>query len=101
MVELVPSLLRQELEKLAEADQRIDGRGQWDSRDITLETNCLYNAEGSAKVRIGNTWVLAGVKIDVGEPFPDTPNQGIFVVNAELTPLEIAISNQDHQVLRQ
>ena len=30
---------------------------------------------------------MAGVKIDVGEPFPDTPNQGIFVVNAELTPL--------------
>ena len=53
MVELVPSLLRQELAALAENDERIDGRGQWESRDITLETDCLYNAEGSEKV----TWV--------------------------------------------
>ena len=52
MVELVPSLLRQELAALAEKDERIDGRGRWESRDIKLETNCLYNAEGSAKV----TW---------------------------------------------
>ena len=34
MVELVPSLLRQELARLAEEGNRIDGRGQWDSRDI-------------------------------------------------------------------
>ncbi len=53
MVELVPSLLRQELAALAENDERIDGRGQWESRDITLETDCLYNAEGSAKVTWG------------------------------------------------
>ena len=45
MVELVPSLLRQELAALAEKDERIDGRGRWESRDIKLETNCLYNAE--------------------------------------------------------
>ena len=32
MVELVPSLLRQELARLAEENQRIDGRGRWDSR---------------------------------------------------------------------
>ena len=50
MVELVPALLRQELARLAEDGQRLDGRGQWEARDVTLETNCLYNAEGSAKV---------------------------------------------------
>ena len=55
MVELVPSLLRQELEALAANDQRIDGRGRWESREIKLETNCLYNAEGSAKVTWGDT----------------------------------------------
>ena len=38
MVELVPSLLRQELAALAANDERIDGRGRWDSRDIKLET---------------------------------------------------------------
>ena len=44
MVELVPSLLRQELARLAEESERIDGRGQWDTREVSLETNCLYNA---------------------------------------------------------
>ena len=35
MVELVPNLLRQELEALAAKDERIDGRGRWESREIT------------------------------------------------------------------
>ena len=52
MVELVPSLLRQELTSLAEKDERIDGRGRWESRDIELETNCLYNAEGTERLRM-------------------------------------------------
>ena len=32
MVELVPTLLRQELARLAEDDQRLDGRSQWEGR---------------------------------------------------------------------
>ena len=50
MVELVPTLLRQELARLAEDDLRLDGRGRWEGREVSLETDCLYNAEGSAKV---------------------------------------------------
>ena len=65
MVELVPSLLRQELARLAEESERIDGRGQWDTREVSLETNCLYNAEGSAKVVMGGTVVYAGVKLSL------------------------------------
>ena len=65
MVELVPSLLRQELARLAEESERIDGRGQWDTREVSLETNCLYNAEGSAKVVMGGTVVYAGVKFEL------------------------------------
>ena len=64
MVQLVPALLRQELARLAEEGNRIDGRGQWESRDVSLETNCLYNAEGSAKVVMGGTIVYAGVKFE-------------------------------------
>ena len=45
MVELVPTLLRQELARLAEDDLRLDGRGRWEGREVTLETDCLYNAE--------------------------------------------------------
>ena len=87
MVELVPSLLRQELAALAEKDERIDGRGRWESRDIKLETNCLYNAEGSAKVTWGDTIIYAGVKFEIRTPWPDRPTQGSLMCGAELRPV--------------
>jgi len=31
--------------------------------------------------------VLVGIKIEVGQPFSDTPNEGVLTVNAELVPL--------------
>ena len=76
MVELVPALLRQELARLAEDGARMDGRGQWEPRDVSLETDCLYNAEGSAKVVIGGTVVYAGVKFELRTPCPDRPAHG-------------------------
>ena len=87
MVELVPSLLRQELARLAEEGNRIDDRGQWDSRDVSLETDCLYNAEGSAKVVMGGTVVYAGVKFELRTPWPDRPTQGSLMCGAELRPV--------------
>jgi exosome complex component RRP42 len=38
-------------------------------------------------VLLGKTEVVVGVKIEMGEPFPDTPNEGVLTVNAELTPI--------------
>ena len=87
MPQLVPSLLRQELARLAEEGSRIDGRGQWDSRDVSLETDCLYNAEGSAKVVVGGTIVYAGVKFELRTPWPDRPTQGSLMCGAELRPV--------------
>ena len=49
MVALVPTLLRQELARLAENDARIDGRGRWEARDITLETDCCTTAKGQQR----------------------------------------------------
>ena len=76
MVELVPSLLRQELDRLATEGQRIDGRGQFEGREVHLEVDCLYNAEGSAKVVWGDTIIYAGVKFEIRTPWPDRPTQG-------------------------
>jgi exosome complex component RRP42 len=56
-------------------------------RDIKLETNTIPHAEGSAVVDIGNTKVLAGVKLAVGDPMPDKPDEGVLVTGAELLPL--------------
>lgn len=38
-------------------------------------------------VKLGDTQVLAGVKLEIGEPYPDTPDQGKLIVNAEFLPL--------------
>jgi exosome complex component RRP42 len=58
-----------------------------DYRDIHLEQGLIERAEGSAKITLGKTEVLVGIKIETGEPFPDTPNEGVQTVNAELVPL--------------
>ncbi len=70
---------------------RADGRKCDELREITIETDISKTAEGSARVKIGNTEVMAGVKLGIGTPFPDTPEAGAIMVNAELLPL----SNKD------
>ncbi len=72
---------------LAAKRLRIDSRKPGDFREIMLEKGVIENAEGSARVRLGETEVLVGVKMDVGEPFPDSPDRGVLMVGAEFTPL--------------
>lgn len=83
MIEIDPLLVRQ----VIESGKRVDGRPLDGYRDILVETNVVTSAEGSARVRLGDTVVLAGVKIDVGEPFADTPDEGVLMVGAEFVPL--------------
>ena len=52
-----------------------------------MERNLISKAEGSALVKLGSSQVLVGVKMQPGEPFPDTPNRGVIITNAELVPL--------------
>jgi exosome complex component RRP42 len=73
--------------KLVEENMRIDERKFEEFRPISIETNVIKNAEGSARVKIGNSHVLAGVKMSVGQPFSDTPDEGVLIVNAELSPI--------------
>jgi exosome complex component RRP42 len=68
-------------------DKRLDGRGLLDYREIKVETGIIDKANGSALVSLGNTKVLTGIKVEVGTPFPDTPEEGVLTVNAELVPL--------------
>lgn len=73
---------------LIEKGLRIDRRGLEEYREIKIEYGISSkSAEGSAKVTIGETVVVAGVKFDVGDPFPDKPDEGTIIVNAELLPL--------------
>ena len=73
---------------------RYDGRKLDEYRKIVVETNCVKNAEGSARVKIGNTEVIAGVKMAIEKPYPDTPDEGMLMVGAELLPM----SNPDFEL---
>lgn len=67
--------------------KRIDERNYESYRDIQVQLGLIEKANGSAQVYLGKSKVLAGVKIETGEPFPDTPDEGVLTVNAELVPL--------------
>lgn len=73
--------------ELLESGKRIDGRKFDEYREIKIERGLVQKAEGSAVVSLGKTKVAAGVKLEIGEPFPDTPNEGILIVNAEFSPI--------------
>lgn len=67
--------------------KRIDNRRFEEYRKITVEQDIITSAEGSARVRIGDTEVVAGVKMEIGEPYPDSPDEGVLIVSAEFVPL--------------
>lgn len=66
---------------------RIDGRKLDELRPIKVETGFLSTAEGSAKITFGDAEVLAGIKMAIEKPYPDTPEDGVLMVNSELLPL--------------
>jgi len=76
-----------QISQLIEKGKRLDERGLHDYRDLKIEQGLIERAEGSARVLLGKTEVLVGVKVETGEPFPDTPNDGVQTVNAELVPI--------------
>jgi len=84
---LSPSIKEDYLTKLGKQGKRVDGRGFTEYRKISIEPGIITKAEGSARVKIGNTQVIAGIKMDVGEPYPDTPDKGVITTAAELIPL--------------
>ncbi len=75
--------MKEYLKMLAKDGLRIDGRGFDDFRKVSIETGIAKKAEGSAQVTIGNTKVMAGVKMEVGEPYPDSPDEGSLMVTVE------------------
>ena len=64
--------------------KRLGGRAIDEYRELKIIVNPIGTAEGSAYVSLGNTKVLVGVKIGTDKPFPDTPDKGILITNAEL-----------------
>jgi exosome complex component RRP42 len=88
MTSIMVSRIRQrQIAQLIMDGTRLDGRGLKDYRPIQIESGIIGKAEGSARVRLGKTEVMVGIKIDIGEPFSDRPNEGVLTTNAEFVPL--------------
>jgi exosome complex component RRP42 len=83
---VITKVRRKQIEQLIEKGNRLDGRDPLEYRELKIEQGLIERAEGSARVLLGKTEVVVGVKVEMGEPFPDTPNEGVMTVNAELVP---------------
>lgn len=85
--EILSALRRDSILSLLKKNERVDGRGLDEIRRVEIQTGLIGKAEGSALVKLGDTKVVAGIKAGIGSPFPDTPDRGVQIVNAELIPL--------------
>jgi exosome complex component RRP42 len=83
----IANLTKKRMKDYLNAGKRFDKRKLSEYRNIEIETGISKNAEGSAKVKLGNTEVVAGVKLTVGEPYPDKEDEGTMVTTVELLPL--------------
>jgi len=64
-----PIVVRVQQKRIAElvsSGKRLDGRGLTAYREIQVEVGVIERAEGSARVRLGKTEVMAGIKIETG-----------------------------------
>jgi len=87
---VVNSLKKVKIAELLSKGERVDGRKPDEFREVKIETNLLEKSDGSAMVSIGDTKVIAGVKVEIDEPFPDVPDKGVLMVNVEILPLASA-----------
>jgi len=84
---ITPEINKERITKYLQEGKRFDGRKLEEFRELIIETGISKNAEGSAKVKLGKTEVYVGVKLGIGEPYPDSPDKGNMMVTAELLPL--------------
>jgi exosome complex component RRP42 len=88
-----PKLNKKKISELLKDGKRLDGRKQFDFRDISIESGISNMAEGSARVKIGKTEVIVGAKLNAVEPYADGPDEGTLMVSMEFSP----ISGERHE----
>ncbi|MEM0021073.1 MAG: exosome complex protein Rrp42 [Fervidicoccaceae archaeon] len=84
---LVPKIQKETILSLLEVGKRADGRGLDDIRRISIVPDYIEKSDGSALVNLGDTVVLVGIKMEPGSPYPDQPDEGVLMINAEFVPL--------------
>lgn len=83
---IIENLRKQQMKELIASGKRLDGRSFDESRSLNIQVNVIKKANGSAWVKLGNTEVVAGVKVETGEPFEGLENKGALIVSAEVLP---------------
>jgi len=83
----VAKLEQRAVADLIQKGKRLGDRAALDYRPLTIMLGTVEKANGSGYVYLGKTKVLAGIKVETGTPFPDTPDEGILTVNSEFVPM--------------
>lgn len=82
------TIIEKHVVDLIEKEIRLDSRKLDEYRKIKVEYGISpVSAEGSARIRIGDTEVVAGIKMETGVPYPDALDEGTFMANVELSPI--------------
>ncbi|MGI0086528.1 MAG: exosome complex protein Rrp42 [Nitrosotalea sp.] len=84
---IIDQLKRDKILDLLKQGKRLDGRALDEQRPLIIETGVIPKANGSARVKLGNTEVITGVKVQPDKPFPDLGDKGILICTAEILPL--------------
>lgn len=83
---IVEHLRKQQMWDAISKGKRLDGRNLNDIRPLEIEIDIINKANGSARVKLGNSEVVAGVKVETGEPFEGLENKGALILSAEVLP---------------
>ena len=84
---IIDSLKKAHILELLADGKRLDGRSLEQPRELSIDVGVIPKAEGSARARLGDTEVVAGVKVQPERPFPDTGDQGMLICTAEILPI--------------
>ncbi|HEV8388180.1 MAG TPA: exosome complex protein Rrp42 [Nitrososphaera sp.] len=84
---IVEHLRKQQMWDALARGKRLDGRDFGEQRPLEIEPDVIKKANGSARVKLGYSEVIAGVKVSTGTPFEGLENKGALIVSAEVLPI--------------
>jgi exosome complex component RRP42 len=84
---IVENLRKKQMMESISTGKRLDERSLVETRPIEIELDVIKKASGSAWVKLGKTEVVAGVKVETGEPFEGLENSGALIITAEVLPI--------------
>lgn len=83
----ISRLTYEKLRDMFQAGIRFDGRKIDQYRDLEVSLSVSNKAEGSARVKLGKSEVVVGIKLEVGAPYPDSLDKGNLMVSGDLLPI--------------